>query len=203
MSIESLAAFVAATAILVALPGPTVMLIAATSVRGGKRAGLTTVAGSSAAILLQLTVVVAGLASVVTLIGQSFEWLRLAGVLYLAYLGVKTWRARPPDAAEGSDRLVLALSRGFFVSLTNPKTLLFLGAFFPQFIDPSSPAFEQLVVLSIAFWCITTVLDSGWALFADWIGARCRVGRPAKLVSRLSAVLLLGASAALALTRRT
>jgi threonine/homoserine/homoserine lactone efflux protein len=81
-------AFVVAAALLIVSPGPTVMLITSVSLRRGVRAGLIAVAGSTLAAALQLAVVVAGLASVVSVAGHGFEWIRWLGVGYLVYLGL-------------------------------------------------------------------------------------------------------------------
>ena len=170
MSLQLYLAFVAASALLIALPGPNVALIVANSIAHGARYGLLTVAGTASAMVLQLALTVAGMATLITVMADWFDLLRWIGVGYLVYLGIRTWRAAPVDldrtAAE--PRRPLAIwSRGFLVSLTNPKTLLFYGAFLPQFVgtDAADPR-HRLVLLSATFLVIAIALDSAWALAA-------------------------------------
>lgn len=169
MSIELYLAFVAASAALIAIPGPNVALIVANSVAHGRRYGLVTVAGTSAAMVPQLALTALGMTGALNLMSHVFEWVRWAGVAYLAWLGVKAWRAPavdltrvPPQPRSG--RAILA--RGFLVSLTNPKTLLFYGAFFPQFVAPGADLGPQLALLSATFLAVAAALDGCWALAA-------------------------------------
>lgn len=91
-------------------------------------------------------------------------------------------------------------ARGFLVSLTNPKTLLFYAAFFPQFLNPQAPVAPQIVTLSITFVALALLLDGGWALLAArFRGALAMRGR---LRNRLTGGALMGAAFGLALARR-
>src|SRR6478752_9012489 len=146
MSIELYLAFIAATVILMAIPGPNVALFVANSLAHGTRFGLLTVAATSSAVVVHLALTVAGATVALNVLAASFDWLRWVGVAYLVYLGIAAWLAPLTDLAQtqpqaGSARLIFA--RGFLVGLTNPKTLLFYGAFFPQFITPGPDAGEQ------------------------------------------------------------
>lgn len=195
--------FVAATAILMLIPGPNVALIVANSVAHGTRSGLLTVAGTSAAMAVQLGITVLGMTAVLGALAQWFEWIRWAGVAWLLYLGIRQWRAAPVDLGRvvpqprAGRRMVL---RGFLTSLTNPKTLLFYGAFFPQFIAPDAPPGPQLALLSATFLALALVLDGGWAVLAG--RARGLLTARARLRNRLSGGLLIGAGLGLALARR-
>ena len=150
MSLELYLAFVAATVILILIPGPNVALIVANSVAHGVRYGLLTVAGTSSAVVIQLLLTIAGMTTFLSVMANWFEWLRWIGVAYLIWLGIRAWRAPPVDLtkARPEPRSARAIYlRGFLVSLSNPKTLLFYGAFFPQFVsvecrshDPARPA---------------------------------------------------------------
>ena len=122
--------------------------------------------------------------------------------MYLVVLGVQTWRAPPTDleAVGAQPRSVRAmLLRAGVVSLTNPKTLLFYGAFFPQFIDPSRPAGPQLWVLCVTFVVVAVVIDTLWAVAAG--RARRVLARRGRLRNRVSGGLLVGAGIGLALAR--
>jgi len=206
MNLDLYLAFVAATAVLVVLPGPIVTLVVANSVTYGTRPALATVAGAQSGHFLLLLVVAAGMTSLINLMAEGFEWLRWIGVAYLVWLGLQRWRARP--AAE-ADPAVLAVSgrrlfwQGFLVSITNPKTLFFYAAFFPQFVDPAQPPALQLLVLCGTFLAVATLFDSSYAVLAGrarvWLRDRQRM----TICDRLIGTFLIAAGAWLALARRS
>ena len=202
MSLALTAAFLAATAVLMLIPGPNVALIVANSLSFGPRAGLITVAGTSAAMVAQLTVASLGLTALLGALGRAFEVLRWAGVAYLVWLGVRAWRAPPEDLSKTRPlKPRKAFGRGFLVSLTNPKTLAFYAAFLPQFLNPAAPLIPQMAILSVTFVAVAVVIDSGWALAAG--RARQVVAKFGRARNRLTGAVLIGAAAGLALTRRT
>ncbi len=142
MPLELYLAFVAATAVLILIPGPAVALIVATALAHGARGALVSVAGVSTAVVGQLVVVGFGMASVLALLAEWFEWLRWTGVAYLVTLGLRQWRAAPValgDVAASSVSRARLYWTGVVVNATNPKTLFFYAAFLPQFIDPARP----------------------------------------------------------------
>ncbi len=119
------------------------------------------------------------------------------------WLGVSHWRAAPVDLSEvapGPKSARTVFLRGLLVSLTNPKTLFFYGAFFPQFVDAARPVGPQVAVLAASFLVLAMTIDSGWALAAG--RARGLIARRGRLRNRLTGGLLIGAGAALALARR-
>ncbi len=203
MSLDLYLAFVAATVVLIAIPGPNVALIVANSVAHGARYGLLTVAGTSSAMVVQLALTVAGMSALLAAVAPWFEVLRWLGVAYLAYLGWRAWTAPAADLSgtRAQPRSARAIyGRGVLVSLANPKTLLFYGAFLPQFVSPGADATGQLVLLSATFLALAVVLDGAWALAAARLaGLLAARGR---LRQRLTGGLLLGAAAGLALARR-
>lgn len=204
MSLQLYLAFVAATVILILIPGPSVTLIVANSVAHGVRYGLVTVAGTASAVVIQLLLTVAGMTTFLSIMANWFEWLRWIGVAYLIYLGVRAWRAPAVDLTKTrpEPRSARAIYlRGFLVSLSNPKTLLFYGAFFPQFISVGADLSTQLVLLAATFLVIEVSLDSIWALLAGRFRAALAVN--GKLRNRLTGGLLIGAGAGLALSRST
>jgi homoserine/homoserine lactone efflux protein len=195
--------FVLASTILILIPGPNVSLIAANSIAYGTRYGLLTVAGTSSAIMVQLAFAMLGLTATLDILAGWFEWLRWIGVVYLVYLGIRQWAAAPLDLTRTrpQPRSIRAIAvRGFLISLTNPKTLLFYGAFFPQFLAPDAPIVPQVVLLSVTFLGIAATLDTGWALLAGRVrGVLAIRGR---LRNRLSGGFLVGAGIGLALAHR-
>ncbi len=195
--------FVLASAILIMIPGPNVSLIVANTMAYGTRYGLLTVAGTSGAIVLQLVLTAFGLTATLDVLADWFTWIRWLGVCYLLYLGIRQWRAAPVDLTRTppQPRSVREIAlRGFLISLTNPKTLLFYGAFFPQFIAQDAPIGPQLAVLSVTFLIVAVVLDGVWALLAGRLrGVLAMRGR---LRNRLSGGCLIGAGIGLALAHR-
>lgn len=203
MSLELYGAFVAASAILMMIPGPNVALIIATSVSRGARFGLLTVAGSCCAMVIQLAVVALGMTSLLGVLGNWFGLIRWIGVAYLLWLGVRAWRAQPagPAGAQAQPPAWRAVfARGFLVSLTNPKTLFFYGAFFPQFVSAPARAGSELLVLSATFLAVAAVFDSGWALMAGRL--RRLLSPHGRLHNRLAGGALIAAGAGLALARQ-
>jgi threonine/homoserine/homoserine lactone efflux protein len=185
------------------LPGPNVALIVANSIAHGPRYGLATVLGTSSAMVLQLGCTVVGLTGVLSLMAMWFGWLRWLGVAYLVYLGVNAWRAPAIDLSQTlaqpqSSRAMYL--RGFLVSLTNPKTLLFYAAFLPQFVSPEHDQGSQLMLLAASFLVIAVLLDSSWALLAHRVARVLRVS--GRLLNRLTGGFLLAAASGLALARK-
>jgi threonine/homoserine/homoserine lactone efflux protein len=202
MDMQLYLAFVAATVVLALIPGPNVAVIVANSVAYGAQFGLLTVAGTSTAIMIQLAVSGLGMSAVLGTLGGWFEWLRWIGAAYLVYLGIAQWRAVTIDLAATapqpkSPRAIYG--RGLLVALTNPKTLLFYGAFFPQFVTPGDTQTSQLMLLLTTCLVVAVVIDSGWALLAARV--RHLFAAHGRLRHRLSGGLLIGAGLGLALAR--
>ena len=199
----SISASLLATTILILIPGPNVSLIVANSIAYGTRYGLLTVAGTTSAIVVQLALTALGLTATLGVLAGWFEWVRWFGVAYLLYLGIRQWNAPPVDLTRTrpQPRSFRAIAlRGFLISLTNPKTLLFYGAFFPQFISPDAPIAPQVALLSVTFMVIAGGLDSVWALLAG--RARGVLAMRGRLRNRLSGGFLIGAGIGLALAHR-
>ena len=203
MHLELYIGFVIASTVLILIPGPNVSLIVANSIAYGTRYGLLTVVGTSSAIALQLALTALGLTATLGVLAGWFEWIRWIGVGYLLYLGARQWTTAPIDLTrtKPQPRSFKAITlRGFAISLTNPKTLLFYGAFFPQFLTPNAPIAPQVAMLSLTFFIIAAGLDSCWALLAGRL--RGVLAMRGKLRNRLSGGLLIGAGIGLALAHR-
>ena len=187
MSLELYMAYVIACALVAVVPGPTVALVVANSMTYGTRAGLLNVAGTQLALALMIGVLVVGLASIIETMGWWFDWLRLAGAAYLVWLG---WRLLRASGAQGEPRRVAAPRGGFFlqgflVMLSNPKVLLFFGAFIPQFVDPRADHVAQVALLGVTAMAVAMVSDGGYAILT---------GRAGTLLARRHVRLLSGAS---------
>jgi homoserine/homoserine lactone efflux protein len=199
-------AFIAATAVLIIIPGPNVMLVISRSMRFGVKAGLITVAGTAFALAQQLAITALGLASAMAILSDGFEVLRWLGVAYLVYLGVQAFREKPvpPEAAAavatpGTGRMFFQAA---FVAWTNPKLLAFYAAFFPQFLDPALPAGPQLWAMCGAFLAIAVLFDSGYAVIGGRLLGTVKSERAQRIRNRITGGILIAAGAGLAMVRR-
>jgi threonine/homoserine/homoserine lactone efflux protein len=206
LNAELFLAFCLATTALVLLPGPVVTLVIANAIAYGRRSGLATVAGAGAGNALLVAAGALGLTTLLALLADIFEYVRWAGVAYLIYLGLRQWRAMvrasetPEMAAAPRGRNVFG--QGFLVAVTNPKTILFYAAFFPQFIDRGLPIAPQLLAMSVAFVTIAIVFDGVYALLAARIRPLLVGRRRARVRAGLTGSLLIGTGVGLALARR-
>jgi homoserine/homoserine lactone efflux protein len=191
-------AFIAASVILILMPGPNVAIIVASSISRGARYGLLAVAGTSSAMVIQLGVMVLGISGVLHFFANWFEWFRWLGVFDLFYLGSRA--SGPIETATLGKTPRQIYLRGFFVSLTNPKTLLFHGAFLPQFVSEPQNRTMQLLILAATFLFLAVCLDSLWALGSSWLQRKIKL--QSRLWSRISGGTLFSAAGALALARR-
>jgi threonine/homoserine/homoserine lactone efflux protein len=149
-----------------------------------------------------IMVVGIGLTSMIEAAGHWFEWIRLIGAAYLIWLGVQMFRS---SGRLASDRAPAPPRGGFFlqgfaVALSNPKTLVFFGAFFPQFIDPVGNHAFQMVVMGLTAMLFAAISDSTYALIASRAAKAMTAGR-VRLLSRISGSFLIGGGLWLAFAR--
>lgn len=202
MSLSAYLTFLFACIVVVIVPGPTVTLIITNSLRHGRRAGMLNVAGTQLGLALTVAVVLLGLSSLIATMGGWFVWLRLAGAAYLVWLGCKLLMTTHEIDAS----MVLRKPRsGFFVqglavALSNPKTLIFFGAFFPQFMDPKRSFALQVLMMGITAMAVAAVSDSTYAMLASRAGVVLSARRR-QLITRTSGGILIGGGLWLALSR--
>jgi len=203
MNTQLFSAFLLITLILVLTPGPIVTLVISTGATRGTRAALTTVAGSTVGNAVLIAAIAFGLNIVIEYTAAIFEVLRWAGAAYLIWLGVQAWRHAGSDVAlTQAPGGGVYFRRGFFVAISNPKTIAFFTAFLPQFIDPSLPAGHQLAVMCVVSVLMAGFTDSGWALMAAAGRSFFLRKANAKLLGRLSGLALIGGGVWLSLARR-
>jgi threonine/homoserine/homoserine lactone efflux protein len=172
MPFETYIAYILACMALVVVPGPTVTVIIANSLRYGTKAGLLNVAGTQAGVAIWLAVAVMGLGAAIEVMGVWFDVLRYAGAAYLVWLGIKLLRSKG-DLAMAADRARPRGSfflQGFVVILSNPKMLVLFGALIPPFISPNGDYARQLLFLGLTFAATAIVGDSFYALAAGQAG---------------------------------
>ena len=185
----------------VVVPGPTNTLIVANSVRHGRRAGLLNVAGTQLGLAITVGLVLLGLTSLIAAMGTWFDWVRLAGAAYLIWLG---WKLLTDSGAH--EDAVPRIPRGGFlvqgmaVELSNPKTLLFFGAFFPQFMDMHRNHIVQVLIMGATAMAVAAISDSAYALLAAH-AARLLTAKSPRLMGQVSGSVLIGGGLWLAFSR--
>lgn len=202
MSLEGFAAYLLACVIFTLVPGPTVTLIVANSLTHGARAGLANVAGTQLGLAVFVGVLVIGLASVIETMGVWFDWIRFLGAAYLVWIGIRMFRSsgRLDDPGRTTRPRGGFFLQGFLVMLSNPKVLVFFGAFIPQFVDPAGDYVAQVILLGLTAMLTAAVTDGAYAVLTGRARAMFTQAR-VRLVSRVSGVFLIGGGLWLALTR--
>ncbi len=184
---------------IILIPGPSVLFVIGRSLSLGRIGGLLSVVGNSLGALVAAAAVALGVGYIIAESVVAFTVIKIAGALYLIYLGVQAIRHRKaaaasigaPVAKRGVLRLLL---QGFIVGVTNPKTAVFFIAVLPQFVDRSAGNVPfQLATLGVLFVALALLCDSVWALAAG--SARAWFGRSPKRIEHLGAaggVMMIG-----------
>lgn len=204
MPLENWLAFAGASAVLLAIPGPTVLLVVAYALSHGRRAALATVAGVTLGDFTAMTLSLLGLGVLLATSASLFTVLRWAGALYLVYLGLKMWRSPTALEAAGGPEAAsrrAVLGHAYLVTALNPKSIAFFVAFLPQFIAPAEPLFPQLAVMEITFLALAALNAWACAWFAGSLGGMVRRPKVRRWFNRAGGGALIGAGAAMAASR--
>lgn len=174
--IRSLLAFAGVAAIVIAIPGPSVLFTISRALTGGRRTALLNVLGNELGLVVQVIAVAAGLGAVIERSAELFTAVKLAGAAYLVYLGIHAIRHRGSLAEAVAGRVAVtrplrAIRDGAVVGITNPKTIAIFLVVLPQFTRPASGHLTlQLLILGLVFPVIALVLDGIWAVAAGTLG---------------------------------
>ncbi|MCF6293306.1 MAG: LysE family translocator [Robiginitomaculum sp.] len=168
IELPTLLGFIAASSLLILIPGPNVVLIALQSALHGRRSGLLVVAGLTSGQAVQILLVLAGLSALLSVWSVAFTVLKVLGALYLLWLAFEAF-THTRQAVVSSEGAIIEpvrnlFLRGVLVALANPKTMLFHAAFLPQFVSVQYSVFPQLILLGSIFLCLAFFLDSLWAI---------------------------------------
>ncbi|MET9488436.1 LysE family translocator [Nocardia sp. NPDC006630] len=203
----NLLAFLVAGTILIVIPGPGVLFVIGRALSSGRRAALLSVLGHSLGVLAMLVLVAAGLGAVVAASAIALTVVKLAGAVYLIYLGVQAIRERRSLREAWESRAepaqgVRLLRQAFLVGVSNPKAIIFFSAVLPQFVSPAAGRVPlQILILGLIFVAIALVSDGTWALAAGL--ARDWFGRSPKRLENLGAaggVMIIGLGATVAVS---
>ncbi|MFK7836455.1 MAG: LysE family translocator [Sulfitobacter sp.] len=181
-------------------PDTSQLLIISNSIRHGLRKSAYTVAGDLTANCLQMTGAAFGLAAVIATSATAFIWIKWIGVAYLVWIGLQLILSKdhtPDIAAHTSGETFRLFKQGFVTSMANPFAVVFFGALFPQFIDPTSPVLPQLFILGLTY----IVVDGAILLLWGWLGIRAATALKRfsfGLVNKVCGSLMIAAAALLA-----
>jgi len=206
MSLELYIPFLVATAILLATPGPTILLVVSYALAKGRGVALAVVAGVVLGDLLAMSATLLGLGVILTTSAALFTAMKWAGAAYLAWMGwrmIRSAGAATADLAQVAGKSHSAAFRdSALVTLLNPKSIGFFVAFVPQFIDPAAPVAPQFTVMIVTFVGLGGVNALAYALLAARL--RSKVAQPDRMawLHRGSGAVLIGLAAFTAVLRR-
>lgn len=197
MNMELYIPFVLAAALILIIPGPTILLVISQAVTHGRRSVVPLATGVLLGDFTAMTLSLLGLGALMSASAALFTIFKWMGALYLIYLGIKLWKINPPNNSvqyQANNRSApLLLKSAFIVTALNPKSIAFFVAFLPQFIDPLKPAFSQLTLLGGTFLFLATINAALYALFAGQLADHMRKKKIRKWFNRCGGSALIGA----------
>ncbi len=203
---HSLILFLAAALALNVTPGPDMLYVAARSTSEGRAAGIVSALGIAAGTLVHITAVALGLAAVLAAVPVAYTAVRLAGALYLIYLGTRALLLQGTHEVVTLQRATLGrvFAQGVLTNVLNPKVALFFLAFLPQFVSPAhGSTVTQIVALGLMFDVSGTTVNLVVALGASGAAASMRRrSRPARIMRRVTGGIFIAIGLRLALASR-
>lgn len=168
---QTISVFLAASFVLLVIPGPAVIFIVGTSLRDGRAGGMVSTLGIACGGLVHVTAAVVGLSALLASSAAAYQVVKLAGAAYLVYLGVRAWleagRRGTPLQPAGRQPFGRTFRQGFIVNALNPKPAIFFMAFLPQFADPAAGSIHlQFLLLALMFEGLGILTDTAYALTA-------------------------------------
>jgi len=207
MTFQTWLAFAAAAGIILIIPGPTILAVISHSLAHGRKSVLPLVAGVTLGDFTALSCSLLGLGALLAASAALFSVLKLAGAVYLVYLGVKLWRsgsaeAESPNPERTSGRRSLFLDL-FVITSLNPKSIAFFVAFLPQFVSPAEPVLPQLLILGVTFLVLAMINATIYAVFAGRLRESVNQARHRRWFSRIGGAVLISAGVITAAVKRS
>lgn len=199
MTFETWAAFAAATAVLLVIPGPTILLVISYALGQGWRTTFPMAVGVALGDFTAMTLSMLGVGALLATSATVFTALKWAGAAYLIYLGVKLFRAGGSlDAQPRRDATpaLKMLGHAWLVTALNPKGITFFVAFLPQFLDPKANFWTQMLIFEATFVTLAFANALGYALIASRARAVVGNARAIGLFNKAGGTLLVGAGIA-------
>jgi threonine/homoserine/homoserine lactone efflux protein len=201
MTLEMTAAFAAAFFLLALSPGPGLAAILSRALGGGLRSGLAVTAGLVVGDAIFLGAALIGLSAIANTLGPMFQVVKYAGAAYLIWLGIQALR-RPQVAfdvaVQSSGALMKDIALGLFVTLGNPKPILFYGALLPTFLDLTRVAPRDYVVLMTVVAVVSALVYTGYILMVERARTMLAASTAGKRFNQATGVMLVGSGIAVA-----
>lgn len=205
MTIQWWLAYLLTTSILSLSPGSGAINTMSTGISHGYRGAAASISGLQVGLAAHILLVGIGLGALFSQSALAFEVLKWAGAAYLVWLGIQQWRSAGAidlqAVAKAMPRRKL-FKRAVLVNLTNPKSIVFLAALFPQFILPHEPQAAQYLVLGVTTVVVDIIVMIGYATLARRIAAWIKGPKQMKLLNRLFGGMFMAVGALLASARR-
>lgn len=206
MTLSTYLLYVAAVALLIITPGPTMLMCMSNALNHGPRRAMTSVAGAVTAVLGVMVLSAMGLGALLAASETAFTVAKVVGAAYLIWLGIKTFRSTASAmalAAAGTPKAGRSFYlQGFLVGASNPKAILFFAAFFPQFLNPGAPMVPQFTVLALTFVAFEFTVLTLCALGVARLVPLLKSSGPVKWINRICGGLFTVMGGLLLLTRR-
>ncbi|EKO3979509.1 homoserine/homoserine lactone efflux protein [Vibrio fluvialis] len=167
----------------------------------GTRKSLASIAGLQIGLAIHIMLVGAGIGALVAQSALAFTIIKWVGAVYLVWLGIQKWRDRSSLVADAATQTLSAgtlLRKAVLINLTNPKSIVFLVALFPQFLDPARDQMTQLLVLGITTVTIDSFVMLGYTSLASQMGRFIRSDRIMRKINRVFGSMFMGCGALLA-----
>jgi threonine/homoserine/homoserine lactone efflux protein len=204
MTFETWLAFAAASAVLLIIPGPTILLVVSYALGQGWRSALPVSIGVALGDFTAMTLSMLGVGAILATSATVFTALKWAGAAYLIYLGIKLFRAggtldvEPKTDAASTMKMV---AHAWLVTALNPKSITFFVAFLPQFLDKHGDFFTQMLIFETTFLVLAFLNAAGYALIASRARNLVKSPRAIGLFNKTGGTLLIGAGVAAATLR--
>lgn len=204
MALELWLGFVLASAALLIIPGPTVMVVVGRALSHGRQSAWRTVPGVALGDLTAMTLSAAGLGAMLATSAALFTAVKILGAGYLIWLGVQMWRSGPaaPLAKNANPTSPNLFLQSYTVTALNPKSIIFFVAFVPQFLSPAAPLVPQLVILIATFVTLAALNAAVYALVAGSVRSSLRRPSVGVWLDRVGGSVLIGAGAMMLAWRR-
>ncbi|MCF1435169.1 LysE family translocator [Agrobacterium vitis] len=200
MTFQIWLAFVATAAVVLAIPGPTIVLVISYALGHGRSVAKATVAGVALGDFTAMTASMLGLGALLATSAMVFTLLKYIGAAYLIYLGIKLWRAPVMTRQEAEDGSQLSAEKPlriflhtYAVTALNPKSILFFVAFLPQFLNTAEPLALQMVIFEATFLVLATLNAATYAIMASMARKSIRKPNVQRWVNRTGGSLMIGA----------
>jgi len=199
-------AFVIAAEVLLIMPGPTDMVVVSYALTQGRRSAWASVPGVTLGDATALILSLLGLGAVLMASAELFNALKIAGAIYLVYLGIKTWRAPVSDAIDDTAPLEHSpwriMAHTYVATALNPAGIVFYVAFFPQFLSAEKPLLPQVATFGATFIVMGTINSALYATLAVQVRRFVRSYRARKTMNRAAGGLLVAMGGMVGLAKR-